>query len=57
VWHAVAEEEGRLGDTGRVPVRPSETKAVVRVMVEAETEDKARAIAAHLAAVVATEPG
>jgi phosphoglucosamine mutase len=57
VWEAVADEEGRLGDSGRVLVRPSGTEALVRVMVEAETEETARATADRLAAVVATELG
>ena len=57
VWEAVADEEGRLGDSGRVLVRPSGTEALVRVMVEAETEEMARATADRLAAVVATELG
>ena len=38
-------------------VRPSGTEALVRVMVEAETEEAARAIADRLAAVVAGELG
>jgi phosphoglucosamine mutase len=57
VWAAVAGEEGRLGDSGRVLVRPSGTEALVRVMVEAETEEAARATADRLAAVVAAELG
>ncbi|HEV3504273.1 MAG TPA: phosphoglucosamine mutase [Actinomycetes bacterium] len=57
VWHAVAEEEGRLGDSGRVLVRPSGTEALVRVMVEAETEEAARTTADRLAAVVTAELG
>jgi phosphoglucosamine mutase len=57
VWQAVQEEEARLGDRGRVLVRPSGTEALVRVMVEAETEEEARATADRLAAVVATELG
>jgi phosphoglucosamine mutase len=57
VWEAVADEEGRLGGSGRVLVRPSGTEALVRVMVEAETEETARATADRLAAVVATELG
>ena len=49
---AVARAEAELGDTGRVLLRPSGTEPLVRVMVEAATEDQARAIAQHLAAVV-----
>jgi phosphoglucosamine mutase len=57
VWQAVADEEARLGDRGRVLVRPSGTEALVRVMVEAETEQEAKATADRLAAVVTTELG
>jgi phosphoglucosamine mutase len=57
VWQAVREEEARLGERGRVLVRPSGTEALVRVMVEAETEAEARATADRLGAVVATELG
>jgi phosphoglucosamine mutase len=53
VWRAVQAEEARLGDRGRVLVRPSGTEPVVRVMVEAETEQAARATADRLADVVA----
>ena len=38
-------------------VRPSGTEPLVRVMVEAETEQAARGVADRLAAVVATELG
>jgi phosphoglucosamine mutase len=57
VWRAVESEEARLGDRGRVLVRPSGTEPLVRVMVEAETEQEARATADRLAAVVTTELG
>ncbi len=53
VLAAVAEQEGVLGETGRVLLRPSGTEALVRVMVEAETEHRARSVADALAAVVA----
>jgi len=49
---AVAEAEGELGMTGRVLLRPSGTEPLVRVMVEAESEERARAVADRLAAVV-----
>ncbi|MGC5627343.1 phosphoglucosamine mutase [Georgenia sp. Z1344] len=53
VADAVAASEGRLGGGGRVLLRPSGTEPVVRVMVEAGTEDVARHEAETLAAVVA----
>ena len=42
-----------LGDTGRVLLRPSGTEQLVRVMVEAPTAERAQAVAARLAEVVA----
>jgi phosphoglucosamine mutase len=42
VWEAVRAQEERLGDGGRVLVRPSGTEALVRVMAEAESEDDAQ---------------
>ncbi|HVX22510.1 MAG TPA: phosphoglucosamine mutase [Acidimicrobiales bacterium] len=52
VWTAVREAEARLGGTGRVLLRPSGTEPLVRVMVEAATEDDAAAAAKSLAQVV-----
>ncbi|MGZ5401400.1 MAG: phosphoglucosamine mutase, partial [Nocardioides sp.] len=49
---AVAEEEAELAETGRVLLRPSGTEPIVRVMVEAPTEEQARSVAERLAAVV-----
>jgi len=49
---AVAEEEAALGDAGRVLLRPSGTEPLVRVMVEASTEDLAQDVADRLADVV-----
>ena len=49
---AVAEEEAALGDDGRVLLRPSGTEPLVRVMVEAATQQDADAIADRLADVV-----
>ncbi|WP_181781059.1 phosphoglucosamine mutase [Pseudonocardia pini] len=51
---AVAEAERELGDTGRVLLRPSGTEQLVRVMVEAPTQDSADTLATRIAAVVAT---
>jgi phosphoglucosamine mutase len=42
VWDAVKAAEGELADSGRVLVRASGTEPLVRVMVEAETEELAR---------------
>ena len=53
VWAAVAEVEAALGDHGRVLLRPSGTEPLVRVMVEAPTEDQAAGAADRLVAVVA----
>lgn len=39
VWDAVAACEAELGEDGRVVVRPSGTEPLVRVMVEAPTEE------------------
>ncbi|WP_076464284.1 phosphoglucosamine mutase [Actinomyces mediterranea] len=52
VQAAVAEAEVELGDTGRVLLRPSGTEPLVRVMVEAATQDRADSVASRLADVV-----
>lgn len=44
----------RLGDSGRVLVRSSGTEALVRVMVEAPTEEQAQQVASEIADAVAT---
>jgi phosphoglucosamine mutase len=52
VLEAVAQAEARLAGAGRVLLRPSGTEALVRVMVEAPTQDQAEQVAHGLAAVV-----
>jgi phosphoglucosamine mutase len=53
VASAVAAAESELGDTGRVLLRPSGTEQLVRVMVEAPTQDVATAVAHRVADAVA----
>ncbi len=55
VWSAVAEESARLGDSGRVLLRPSGTEPLVRVMVEAAGDGVADEIAQRLSSLVAFE--
>ncbi|RZQ64082.1 phosphoglucosamine mutase [Amycolatopsis suaedae] len=52
VREAVDAIEAELGDAGRVLLRPSGTEQLVRVMVEAQAEDTAKAAADRLAGVV-----
>ena len=49
---AVAAVEAKLGDTGRVLLRPSGTEPLVRVMVEGQDAAVVQALAEELAAVV-----
>jgi phosphoglucosamine mutase len=53
----VAELEAELGDTGRILLRPSGTEPLVRVMVEAATQDKADEVAHRIAALVTERLG
>ncbi|SOC49067.1 phosphoglucosamine mutase [Blastococcus aggregatus] len=53
VAEAVNAVEAGLGSTGRVLLRPSGTEQLVRVMVEAPTQEQADRVAQRLAGVVA----
>jgi phosphoglucosamine mutase len=53
IWQAVREREARLEGSGRILVRASGTEPIVRVMVEAETEEIATEHANAVAECVA----
>jgi phosphoglucosamine mutase len=55
VWEAVEGAKQDLSGRGRVLVRPSGTEPLVRVMVEAPTEDECDEVCARLVAVVKRE--
>ena len=52
VQRAIAEAEAALGDSGRILVRESGTEPVIRVMVEAESEEICRKHADNVIAVI-----
>ncbi len=53
-WEAVEREAADLGERGRVLVRPSGTEPVVRLMVEAPTEEECEAVLHRLVAATGT---
>ena len=55
VWEAVRAAEEEMGDTGRVLLRPSGTEPLVRVMVEAASDEDAKRHAESIAEVVRQE--
>jgi phosphoglucosamine mutase len=57
IAEAVAKAESTLGTEGRVLLRASGTEALIRVMVEAASDNLAQDIAASLAATVKAELG
>ncbi len=57
VTEAVRAADDALAGRGRVLVRPSGTEPLVRVMVEAPTEDEAESVCAELVALVERELG
>ena len=52
LWAAVKVEEEKLAGAGRILVRPSGTEALMRVMVEAKTEQTAHEAAQRLAQLI-----
>jgi len=52
VWAEVEAVEAELGSTGRVLLRPSGTEPLVRIMVEAMSDDQAAECASRLSSVV-----
>lgn len=52
VMAKVRETEEKLGDTGRVLIRPSGTEPLVRVMIEGEDEDVIRGYAQGIADII-----
>jgi phosphoglucosamine mutase len=57
VHEAVSAEEAALEGRGRVLVRPSGTEPLVRVMVEAPTDEEAAEVCSRLVALVTRELG
>ncbi len=57
IWEEVDRENAALEGRGRVLVRPSGTEPLLRVMVEAPTEEECEAVCGRLVAVVGRELG
>jgi phosphoglucosamine mutase len=57
VWEAVEAESSALEGRGRILVRPSGTEPVIRVMVEAPTDEECQAVVERLSTVIADELG
>jgi phosphoglucosamine mutase len=57
VWEAVESESNALEGEGRILVRPSGTEPVVRVMVEAPTQERCEEVSARVVEVVERELG
>ena len=54
---SLRDEIERLGAGARVVVRPSGTEPVVRILVEAETEEAAEGLCGRIATLVSRELG
>ncbi|MBN9363523.1 MULTISPECIES: phosphoglucosamine mutase [unclassified Devosia] len=52
VQQAIKESQARLGDGGRLVIRPSGTEPVIRVMVESDDEGLVSAIVSEIAATI-----
>jgi phosphoglucosamine mutase len=57
LWKAVADEEARFAGAGRVLVRASGTEPLVRIMVEADDQQRADEVAHRLAHIVTQQLG
>ncbi len=55
IQQGIQQGEKKLGEQGRILLRPSGTEPVVRVMVEANKQDMAQNVAEQLAQIVAQE--
>ncbi len=56
LWEQVRRREEELNGEGRILIRPSGTEALIRVMVEAKTDELALSVAQDLADFVSNMP-
>lgn len=57
VQNKIAEVEEKLGDTGRVLIRPSGTEPLMRVMIEGEDEAEIASFANEIAQLILSKYG